>query len=76
MANGGLAQMSSAPKMALTIVATIDGSAGTPAPFRTAGFSTTVYDMVTCLVAPALTLRDQAVRACSKPKKLESALDK
>ena len=59
MAKGRLAYnpMISVPKMAVTIVATIEGSAGIPAALRMAGFTTMMYDIVTKVVIPPMTSR-------------------
>ena len=53
--------MMSVPKIAVTIVATIEGSAGIPAALRMAGFTTMMYDIVTNVVIPAMISRPTVV---------------
>src|SRR5215469_15815114 len=71
MANGRFAYspMNSVPKIAVTMVAIIDGPAGIPAALRIAGFTTMMYDIVTKVVTPATTSRPSVVPEDSREKK-------
>src|SRR5215467_12665411 len=71
MANGRFAYnpMNSVPKIAVTMVAIIEGRAGIPAAFRIAGFTTMMYDIVTKVVRPATASRPRVVpEDCSEKK--------
>ena len=57
------------PNIAVRTVATIDGPAGIPAAVSTAGFTTTMYDMVRNVVTPATISRLNVVPALSSSKK-------
>src|SRR6266481_7345335 len=59
----------SVPKIAVTMVAIMDGPAGIPAAFRIAGFTTMMYDIVTNVVIPATTSRLKVVPAGAREKR-------
>src|SRR5215469_2307537 len=71
MANGRFAYspMNSVPKIAVTMVAIIEGPAGIPAALRIAGFTTMMYDIVTNMVTPATASRPRVVPEDRSEKK-------